>query len=351
VLIANACTNSDLFWGIKGGGGGSLGIVTRLTLRTRELPQYFGAVSGTISAASDAAFHELVTHVIGFYRDRLFNRHWGEQLIFGPGNTMRISMVFQGLDQQQAEETWRPFREWLAASTHDFSIEDPVRLLTVPARHLWDAEFLRQNAPDVMMADDRPDAPLGNVYWAGDQGQVGQVLYAYRSAWLPASLLHGEERARLANALFASTRHWKLSLHFNKGLAGAPAEEVAAAKETAMNPAALSAFALAICAASGPPGFPDIAGLEPDLQAAQRSASAVSEAMDELLNVVPDPGSYVSESDFFEPHWQRSFWGSNYPRLAAVKKKYDPTGLFFVHHGVGSEEWSADGFRRLVGSS
>jgi hypothetical protein len=30
-----------------------------------------------------------------------------------------------------------------------------------------------------------------------------------------------------------------------------------------------------------------------------------------------------------------------------VKAKYDPTGLFFVHHGVGSEEWSADGFTRL----
>jgi hypothetical protein len=29
-----------------------------------------------------------------------------------------------------------------------------------------------------------------------------------------------------------------------------------------------------------------------------------------------------------------------------VKKKYDPNGLFFVHHGVGSEEWSADGFVR-----
>jgi hypothetical protein len=31
-----------------------------------------------------------------------------------------------------------------------------------------------------------------------------------------------------------------------------------------------------------------------------------------------------------------------------VKKKYDPNGLFFVHHGVGSEEWSADGFIRLT---
>ena len=69
--------------------------------------------------------------------------------------------------------------------------------------------------------------------------------------------------------------------------------------------------------------------------------------MDELLKVVPSPGSYVSESDFFERSWQQSFWGSNYPRLLAVKQKYDPKGLFFVHHGVGSEEWSSDGFTRL----
>jgi hypothetical protein len=69
--------------------------------------------------------------------------------------------------------------------------------------------------------------------------------------------------------------------------------------------------------------------------------------MDELRKVAPNPGSYVSESNFFEPDWQHSFWGDNYPRLLAVKAKYDPTGLFFVHHGVGSEDWSADGFVRL----
>ena len=30
-----------------------------------------------------------------------------------------------------------------------------------------------------------------------------------------------------------------------------------------------------------------------------------------------------------------------------MKDKVDPDGLFFVHHGVGSEDWSPDGFTRL----
>jgi hypothetical protein len=57
----------------------------------------------------------------------------------------------------------------------------------------------------------------------------------------------------------------------------------------------------------------------------------------------------VPESDDFERDWQQAFWGPNYPRLAAAKKICDPEGLFFVHHGVGSEDWSTDGFTRLPG--
>ena len=63
---------------------------------------------------------------------------------------------------------------------------------------------------------------------------------------------------------------------------------------------------------------------------------------------MPSTGSYVSESDFFENDWQDAFWGSNYPRLLAVKRRYDPDGLFFVRHGVGSEGWSADGFTGIA---
>jgi FAD/FMN-containing dehydrogenase len=65
------------------------------------------------------------------------------------------------------------------------------------------------------------------------------------------------------------------------------------------------------------------------------------------LRKIASAGSYVSESDYFEPFWQRSFWGDNYSRLRAIRAKYDPAGLFFVRHGVGSEDWSDDGFGRV----
>jgi hypothetical protein len=154
------------------------------------------------------------------------------------------------------------------------------------------------------------------------------------------------QQARLADALFACTRHRSVSLHFNKGLAGAPAEESAAARDTATNPAVLDAFALAIIATGEGPAFHGIPGHEPNVAAGRQHAREIADAMNELQKVTDIRGSYVSESDFFERSWQESFWGANYPRLAAVKKKYDPNGLFFVHHGVGSEEWSADGFTR-----
>ena len=70
VRIANACTNADLFWALKGGGGGSFGVVTRLTLRTHELPEFFGAAWGTIKARSDAAFRRLIARFVAFYAEQ-----------------------------------------------------------------------------------------------------------------------------------------------------------------------------------------------------------------------------------------------------------------------------------------
>jgi FAD/FMN-containing dehydrogenase len=345
--IANACTHPDLFWGLKGGGGGSLGVVTRLTLRVHALPERFGAVNFTVRASSAAAFRRLVGLVLDFYAGSLMNPHWGEQIRLRPGNIVQVSMVFQGLDRSQAVEVWQPFLDALDRAPQDYSVDfSPLKIVSTSARTFW-APTLVKRALGFISRDDRPDAPEVNVFWPGDQGQAGQVLHGYQSAWLPAGLLRPDRRAALGDALFAATRHWGVSLHVNKGLAGASPQVVAAARDTAMNPAVLDAFALVICGAGEGPAYPGVVGHEPNVAQAREEAQAIARAMDELRKLVPQPGSYVAESNYFEPQWQQSFWGSNYERLLAVKTAYDPEGLFFTHHGVGSEQWSADGFTRI----
>ena len=345
VKIANGCTNPDLFWALKGGGGG-FGVVTRVTLRTHELPNYFGGASATLKASSDDAYRRLIAKTVEFYRDSLFNPHWGEQIVFAPGRAISIFMVFQGLDQQQAEAVWKPFFDWVADAPQDFAVTSALRILAAPARGFWDPAFLKK-VPGLVLSDDRPGAPADNIIWAGDAGQVGAVWYAYQSAWLPQSLLADDQRERLADALFAAAKHGGVSLHFNKGLAGATAEAIATARDTAMNPAVVDAFALAISGAGGPPSYPNVPGHEPDIVLARREAEAVTAAMDQIRKLLPRVGSYVWETDYLQPHWQDAFWGENYDRLLTVKSKYDPDGLFFLHHGVGSEDWSVDGFTRL----
>ncbi len=347
VRIANACSHPELFWGLKGGGGGSLGVVTRLTLRTHELPETFGAVFGGIAAASDTAFRALIERVMAFYRSDLFNPHWGEQMVFSADNRLRISMVFQGLEQAQAERVWAPLLDWVRARS-EYRFTSDVKVVGLPARHFWDADFFRVHAPQYIVEDNRPGAPRSHMLWAGDQRQVGWFIHAYGSAWLPASLLEEAARPGLVDAMFAASRQWEFALHFNKALAGARAEAIAAARDTATHPGMVEAFALAMCGSDGPPAFPGMPGPGPDLAKARREAAGVDRAMEALRHVAPQAGSYVSESDYFERDWQRSFWGDNYPRLLAAKRKYDPHGLFFVHHGVGSEGWSADGFTPLA---
>jgi FAD/FMN-containing dehydrogenase len=345
VRIANAYQHPDLFWALKGGGGGSLGVITRLTLRTRELPDTFGEVSGAIKASSDEAYRELIARTIKFYKTALFNRHWGEQMSFGR-STLKIDMVFQGLQQQEAERAWAPFLEWVRNSSA-YSFASDMQIASMPARHAWDAQVLRNDAPGTTVPDARPGASDRHFFWSGDQGEAGQFMYAYQSAWLPYQLLEDNRQPELVEALFSGSRLWKIALHFNKGLAGAPPEEVAAATNTAMNPAVLDAFALAICGGGGPPAYAGSTGEDPNLILARDKAANIDLAMKELLRVAPDSGAYVSESNYFQSNWQTAFWGANYAKLEAVKKRYDPDGLFYMWHGVGSEAWSADGFTRL----
>ncbi|HEY2751507.1 FAD-binding protein [Phenylobacterium sp.] len=344
VRVANACTNPDLFWALKGGGGGTFGVVTRLTLLTHDLPPFFGAVNADITASSDAAYRALVEQLLTFYRTSLMNPHWGEQIRFSPKRRLSISMVFQGLDQAGAQATWRPFFDWVSARAADYTLSKP-QVLAIPAKLFWNGALLKA-VPGVVRSDNRPGGRNENFFWEGDAGQVGQVVHTYQSTWLSQQLLEPARQPALVDALIHAGDGWSVSLHCNKGLAGAPAEALARTRETAMNPAVLDAFALAITGGEEPPAYPGIKGHEPNDGGGRIAAKVVRAAWAPLSALPAKPASYLSETDYFEADWQAAFWGDHYPRLKEIKRRYDPDGLFFVHHSVGSETWSPDGFAR-----
>ncbi|MFK2900614.1 FAD-binding oxidoreductase [Dyella jejuensis] len=343
IRIVNAGSDPDLFWALKGGGGGSFGVITRLTLRTHELPAFFGSAAMHVQATSDEAYLRLIEHFIDFYNLDLFNPNWGGQAVFYSDNRLDILMGSQGLDKAQAEDTWKPFFKLIQGSPDDYVIRQPLQVKMGVARAAWDPERLRKES-DSTIPDPRPNAPIENNIRRSDMNEAGQYFHGFGSAWLPSTLLGDDRRKDLARMLFSASRHWTFALHFNKGLGGANPDVLATARDTATNPQVLEAFALAITGSEEPAVFPDIVDHAPDISAARKDAEANAMVVNEWHKLVPDAGSYVSESDYFLKDWQRAYWGSNYARLSDIKKRFDPGGLFTVHHGVGSEAWSEDGF-------
>ena len=103
------------------------------------------------------------------------------------------------------------------------------------------------------------------------------------------------------------------------GLADAPAAEIAAARDTAMNPAVLDAFAMASSQRGNPRRCRVRAATHPAL--AREQAAKVGMAMEELCRAMPPrAGACVSACSRFQKGWQQSFWGPHSPRLAALKR-------------------------------
>jgi hypothetical protein len=61
-----------------------------------------------------------------------------------------------------------------------------------------------------------------------------------------------------------------------------------------------------------------------------------------------DSGAYSNEADTLEDNPALTFFGVNYPRLSEIKKQIDPTDLFIVNSGVGSERWDGKGLCRVA---
>lgn len=73
--------------------------------------------------------------------------------------------------------------------------------------------------------------------------------------------------------------------------------------------------------------------------AAQRR---LNELMEPLRAATPGGGAYFNEADANEPNWQVSFFGSNYAKLARIKRERDPWHVFWAPSTPGSEAWAVE---------
>ncbi|KAK8062937.1 hypothetical protein PG997_015034 [Apiospora hydei] len=73
-----------------------------------------------------------------------------------------------------------------------------------------------------------------------------------------------------------------------------------------------------------------------EMRAMQRRLTGMLPALE---RVTPGSAAYVNEGDPFQENWKEAFFGPNYDELLTIKDKYDPEGVFYARKTVGSDRW------------
>lgn len=264
------------------------------------------------------------------------NEHWGEQIKFDADNTVTFGLTFVNLNEAQVSSVFSPLSKWLSQHKDDYQAN--MQPVIIPANKLWDYKYMQKTHPELVTLNKAQDAAANQFWWTPNSSEVSAYWYTYQSWWLPLVLFDADHAPQLTDALYAASRLAPATLHFNKGLAGASAQTINDVKETAMNPSVTDAAALLIMGAR--------TTSKPDLTKGKSIAANISKAMSSFIKLAPNAGSYINETDYFLPNWQQAFWRNHYTKLKTIKHKYDPQGLFYCHHCVGSEDWSEDGVCR-----
>ncbi|EAW09306.1 FAD binding domain protein [Aspergillus clavatus NRRL 1] len=305
-------TDPDLFWALRGGGGGTFGVVTSII--SRVYPPVGVTVSTFAFGTGPTVSADTFWAGVRAYFDR-FAAHAdaGTYAYFwvlptGPRDFRFLMNPFFAVNHTvaQCHALLQPWFDELDA----LAIPYTPNTTYYPTFHAaWQAGF-----------------PLESV--ALSTMMTGSRLFP-RANW--------EDPARLNQtfaALQATIRAGHPLLAFNL-----KAELAAGAAANAANPAFRSTLLHAITSTS----WADAASPRDILQTMQTFAT---EVLDGWRQTCPDAGAYMSEATVLEPNFQQSFYGSHYARLYALKQRYDPFGLFYAPTAVGSEDWvvrSADG--------
>ncbi|KAJ7350517.1 hypothetical protein DFH08DRAFT_861660 [Mycena albidolilacea] len=295
-VIANAHQNSDLFWCLRGGGGGTFGVVTEVIHKTH--PGYHNILAATLT-------------------------------ISAPNSTELASVLKVYLDLQPSldDAQW-----WLTTAVQQTSFVLQAALFTPPA-----GVNLTQVAHEafqsvILAAQNLGMSPVFVVQKFPNFLAVHDAFFPPVPSGSPAVLAsrliprHVFENTT-ATTLLAQAATEPFEVIFNL-LAGGAVSKVSP-HATSVNPGWRKALHLVIFASGWTSSTP--LSIRDTLRQTLTAQTSLFEPFSEGL------GAYLNEADRNDPDWPLSFWGDNYEHLLEMKHKFDPLGVFECPKCVGSE--------------
>ncbi|GJE99670.1 FAD-binding domain-containing protein [Phanerochaete sordida] len=320
LLVANAYSHPDLFWALRGGGGGTWGVVVSATYQTHApMPIIAASFTSGINMPSPRAqatasptlrtlFTELVRST-----PSLADAGWAGYVdMFSKEDQTRSVLTIMYIAPASAPnaiaamEQFFAFARELAAtsSEHDGKLSLVTTTITpYPSFGAWETANYR-----------------GKVGQVGDNVEIGSRL-------LPRDLLV-HNHVGVANALLDLGQAY-IGFFLVAGGAVSRVDVDAAA----VHPAWRTALVHTVFGSPWPDGS--------SLDVINAAREKVKNGEVALRKLTPDGGAYLNEASLYQADYKSDFFGSRYDKLRAVKKKYDPIDLFVVPAGVGSEDWDA----------
>ncbi|EGC44961.1 FAD binding domain-containing protein [Histoplasma capsulatum var. duboisii H88] len=311
-LTVNACQHTDLFWAIRGGGGGTYGIITSVIIKAYPTPSTtVWKIQGQLLDKSKedqwwdlmAYFYSLLPSMKqeglqGYYR--MIGQPFADTLVFV------ASFLLYDKPNGTAEALFEPFKQRLDELMRAKSVAYLSEIFTEPS-------FLK--GYDRLVSDE----------------PVAHVDYALGTWLLPAQPMEDVEvMAKMFKEIGPKIGgNSPLSTILNSCFV---ANSANSDLETALHPAWRKAVVhlMVISAATSGVSRKSIQEVRDDM---------TYNKMPNLKKIAPDSAAYFNEMDPFDPDWQNVAFGPNYKKLRAIKQKYDPDTLLWCFSCVGSEDW------------
>ena len=311
-LIASKEQNSDLYWALSGGGGGTYAVVLSLTSKAYKEGLVGG---GTLEFKSEGIPADTYWNAVEKFHEQLpaVVENKGVEMVYTLTNASFYLNFLTWVNHtaEDVTELLAPITDHLTANNISYT---PI----FTDDSTYHAHYVRYT----------PGLPYG-IY------DVNEII---GGRLVPYSVVE-DNNAGLITALrnITSDPEWVLN-----GVAANTTHARAGTKpgDNAILPAWRDNLVFFNIVRVWDPSAP-----LSDLQAYEQQMTY--DKVPQLERLTPGGGTYINEGDFNNPNWKIDYFGSNYPQLLAVKKKYDPKDLFYAIASVGSDLWEVAGDGRL----